>query len=49
MLVGGEVALKWPNDLVWRGAKPKTRVQERAREARYTLLVQLAREIGAGG
>jgi tRNA(Ile)-lysidine synthase len=33
--------------LVWRGAKPKTRVQERAREARYRLLAQCAREIGA--
>ena len=33
--------------LVWRGAKPKTRVQERAREARYALLAQCAREIGA--
>lgn len=33
--------------LVWRGAKPKTRVQERAREARYGLLAQLAREVGA--
>ena len=35
------------HNLVWRGAKPKTRVQERAREARYALLAQCAREIGA--
>jgi tRNA(Ile)-lysidine synthase len=32
---------------VWTGAKPSTRVQERAREARYRLLVQHARAIGA--
>ncbi len=34
--------------LLWSGAKPKTGVQERAREARYRLLVQHARAIGAG-
>jgi tRNA(Ile)-lysidine synthase len=34
--------------LNWRGAKPKTRIQERAREARYRLLAGCAREIGAG-
>ena len=34
--------------LVWTGAKPKTRVQERAREARYRLLTDHARAIGAG-
>jgi len=33
--------------LVWRGDKPKTRIQERARAARYALLRALAREIGA--
>ena len=33
--------------LVWRGAKPKTRVQERAREARYRLLTECARAVGA--
>ena len=33
--------------LVWRGAKPSSRVQERAREARYRLLVDHARAIGA--
>jgi tRNA(Ile)-lysidine synthase len=35
------------HNLIWRAAKPKTRVQERAREARYGLLAQCAREIGA--
>jgi len=34
--------------LVWRGDKPTTRVQERARAARYALLAAHAREIGAG-
>jgi tRNA(Ile)-lysidine synthase len=34
--------------LVWAGAKPTTRVQERAREARYRLLADHARTIGAG-
>ncbi len=33
--------------LVWTGAKPSTRVQERAREARYRLLVGHARAIGS--
>lgn len=33
--------------LEWRGAKPETRIQERAREARYGLLFQHAREIAA--
>jgi tRNA(Ile)-lysidine synthase len=33
--------------LTWEGAKPKTRIQERAREARYDLLFRHAREIGA--
>jgi tRNA(Ile)-lysidine synthase len=31
----------------WRGAKPHSRIQERAREARYQLLGACAREIGA--
>ena len=31
----------------WRGAKPRSRLQERAREARYQLLGACAREIGA--
>ena len=33
--------------LVWTGPKPSTRLQERAREARYRLLVEHARAIGA--
>jgi tRNA(Ile)-lysidine synthase len=35
--------------LLWRGDKPKTRLQERAREARYSLLADHARAIGAEG
>lgn len=31
----------------WRGPKPSTRIQERARQARYRLLAARAREIGA--
>jgi tRNA(Ile)-lysidine synthase len=34
--------------LVWRGDKPASRIQERARAARYALLATRAREIGAG-
>ena len=33
--------------LVREGAPPKTRIQERAREARYSLLLRCAKEIGA--
>ena len=33
--------------LVWKGVKPSTRLQERARDARYRLLVEHARAIGA--
>jgi tRNA(Ile)-lysidine synthase len=33
--------------LAWTDAKPSTRVQERAREARYQLLIAHARQIGA--
>ncbi len=33
--------------LEWQGAKPETRIQERARDARYGLLFQHAREIAA--
>ncbi|MGO8831930.1 MAG: tRNA lysidine(34) synthetase TilS [Roseiarcus sp.] len=31
----------------WRGVKPRSRIQERAREARYRLLGACAREVGA--
>jgi tRNA(Ile)-lysidine synthase len=41
-------ALNLPHHiLTWEGEKPKTRIQERAREARYELLFGRAREIGA--
>jgi tRNA(Ile)-lysidine synthase len=33
--------------LVWEGDKPKTRIQERARDARYALLCAYAKEVGA--
>ncbi|MGD0641914.1 MAG: tRNA lysidine(34) synthetase TilS [Roseiarcus sp.] len=33
--------------LSWRGAKPKSRIQERAREARYALLAECAAAVGA--
>ncbi len=33
--------------LAWRGAKPRSRVQERAREARYALLAEAAALVGA--
>ncbi len=33
--------------LVWEGVKPKSRIQERAREARYNLLFEYAAKIGA--
>ncbi len=33
--------------LAWQGEKPKTRLQERAREARYALLAQCAKAVGA--
>jgi tRNA(Ile)-lysidine synthase len=36
------------HNLVWRGAKPNTRIQEHAREKRYQLLARCAKEIGAG-
>ena len=35
------------HELVWDGEKPRTRLQERARDARYELLFALARDIGA--
>jgi tRNA(Ile)-lysidine synthase len=34
--------------LTWEGEKPRTRIQERARAARYALLAECARNIGAG-
>jgi tRNA(Ile)-lysidine synthase len=44
----GAAALGWPHrTLAWSGAKPRTGLQEAAREARYRLLVQCAREEGA--
>ncbi|ACK49750.1 tRNA(Ile)-lysidine synthetase [Methylocella silvestris BL2] len=33
--------------LIWNGGKPKTRIQERAREARYDLLCACAARLGA--
>lgn len=33
--------------LTWEGDKPSSRIQERAREARYALLARCAKEIGA--
>ncbi len=33
--------------LFWEGPKPKTRIQERARDARYALLCAYAKEVGA--
>lgn len=41
-------ALGFPHHLLtWEGDKPSTRIQERAREARYALLERCADEIGA--
>jgi tRNA(Ile)-lysidine synthase len=40
--------LGFPHEILeWQGAKPATRIQERAREARYALLFRHARDIGA--
>ncbi len=33
--------------LTWQGDKPKTRIQERARDARYALLCAYAKDVGA--
>jgi tRNA(Ile)-lysidine synthase len=41
-------ALGFPHQLLtWEGEKPRTRIQERARDARYALLLDCARRIGA--
>lgn len=49
-----ETVARWAADLglphrilTWTGGKPATRIQERARDARYELLFGFAREIGA--
>jgi tRNA(Ile)-lysidine synthase len=42
-------ALALPHQiLIWQGAKPRSRIQERARAARYALLHGHARTLGAG-
>jgi tRNA(Ile)-lysidine synthase len=47
-VAGWAAALGLPHAiLVWEGVKPKSRIQERAREARYALLSQHAARIGA--
>ncbi len=50
-----EMAARWASELqlphailVWEGVKPKSRIQELAREARYELLFRHAARIGAG-
>lgn len=48
MVAGWAAQLSLPHAiLVWDGVKPKTRVQERARKARYGLLFDHAAKIGA--
>lgn len=48
MAASWATALSLPHAiLVWEGVKPKSRIQERAREARYELLFQHAARIGA--
>ncbi len=48
MVARWAAALALPHTiLVWEGVKPRSRVQERAREARYTLLSEHAARIGA--
>ena len=48
MVAGWCASLRIPHRLlVWEGAKPKTRLQERARDARYALLAACARAEGA--
>jgi tRNA(Ile)-lysidine synthase len=47
-VAGWAAACGFPHRILpWTGAKPRTAVQERAREARYGLLLGLARELGA--
>lgn len=47
-VAGWTAALGLPHRiLAWQGEKPATRIQERAREARYALLLAHAQEIGA--
>jgi tRNA(Ile)-lysidine synthase len=48
MVAGWAAALALPHAiLVWEGVKPRSRIQERAREARYALLAEHAARIGA--
>lgn len=48
MVAGWCASLRIPHRLlVWEGEKPRTRLQERAREARYDLLAACARAEGA--
>ncbi|MDQ6701608.1 MAG: tRNA lysidine(34) synthetase TilS [Pseudomonadota bacterium] len=48
MVVRWAAGLALPNAiLVWDGVKPKSRIQEHAREARYELLFEYAARIGA--
>lgn len=48
IVAGWAAALALPHTiLVWEGIKPRSRVQERARDARYALLTSCAAEIGA--
>jgi tRNA(Ile)-lysidine synthase len=47
-VAGWAKALGFPHHLLtWQGEKPKTRIQERARQARYRLLQECAARIGA--
>jgi tRNA(Ile)-lysidine synthase len=47
-VAGWAKALGFPHHLLtWQGEKPRTRIQERARQARYRLLQECAARIGA--